>query len=80
MQRQIGGKEGYLAAQKIQTGKESVVNLPAVLRPSPMQYKIVLCVVEVTGVRKLRAKLRGARKSVLSILYNQCFQEVKDTF
>ena len=63
VQRQIGGEEGYLAAQEIRTGEESVVNLPPALGANPTDDEITLRTVEVQGVEKLCSKLRGARRS-----------------
>ena len=78
VQRQIGGKEGHLAAQEIRTGTELTVALPPALATSATADDIALRAVEVQGVGKLRMKLRGAQKSVFSILYDQCSEEVKN--
>ena len=78
VQRKIGGEEGYLAALEIRTGTQSTVDLPAALAADATQDEIIIRNVEVQGVGKLRSKLKGARKSAFSILYDQCSQEVKD--
>ena len=78
MQQKIGGEEGYLAALEIRTREESTVDLPDALDANASQDEITIRNVEVQGVGKLRSKLKGARKSAFSILYDQCSQEVKD--
>ena len=78
VQREIGGEEGYLAAQEIRSGRESTVLLPAAVGADATDDDRTIRTVEVQNVAKLRAKLKGARKSAFSILFDQCSREVKD--
>ena len=48
--------------------------LPPALAANATADEIALRAVEVQGVGKLRMKLRGARISAFSILYDQCLE------
>ena len=78
VQRHVGGMEGYLAAQEIRTGEEQTIDLPDPLGANPTADQTAMRAVEVANVAKLRLKLRGARRSAFSILYDQCSRKVKD--
>ena len=78
VQRQIGGEEGYYAAQEIRTGVESVVPVPPALGDNATEDDRIIRTVAVQGVGKMRQKVKGAQKTAFSILYDQCSQEIKD--
>ena len=78
VQRKIGGEEGYYAAQEIRTGKVSEVPLPPTLAATASDDEKAIRVVEVQSVGKTRQKVKGARKTAFSIVFDQCSQEIKD--
>ena len=78
VQRTIGGEEGYYAAREIRTGNLFVVPLPAALGADATDDDRTIREETVHGVGKMRQKVKGARKTAFSIVYDQCSQEVKD--
>ena len=78
VQRKIGGEEGFYAAQEIRTGRVTEVPLPDALAANASEDEKAIRVIEVQGVGKIRQKVKGARKTAFSILYNQCSQKIKD--
>ena len=78
VQRAIGGEEGYYAAEEIRTGNESEVPLPAALAANASDDDKIIRQEAVKGVGKMRQKVKGARKTAFSIVYDQCSQQIKD--